>query len=308
MTLANPVIITYNAHGFTAGTAIRIVTTGSLPLPITAGTTYYVCSGATLLTNSFTVNTTSTCSSGLDTSAGAQSGTHTIGLTTSQKTNVDNIFVNFSKAIAAYERLIVSKNSAFDQYANGNEAALSVSQKRGLKVFIGKGNCVRCHSGSNFSDGGFHNLGVPQVGGYSGSNDQGRYDGLTGTTNFISGSNAVYSTATTYNDSYPSNNRVSGVTASSSDIGKFKTPTLRSVSQTPPYFHNGTFNSLWDVVNFYNFAGNAGNFPGTKDTILTTRRMTNEEMEDLVNFLMALDGEDLTNGLKSSTAPSTATW
>jgi cytochrome c peroxidase len=210
--------------------------------------------------------------------------------------HVDRIFANFGKAIAAYERLIVSKNSAFDQWANGNENAMTARQKRGLKIFITKGNCIRCHSGPNFSDGSFHNLGVPQVGGFSGTNDQGRYDGITTLT---TGSNSIYNSAGAYNDN-TTTNRVSGLSAASTDIGKFKTPTLRSVNKTPPYFHNGTFNSLWDVVNFYNFAGNAGNFPGTKDTILTTRHMTTEEMEDLVTFLGALEGEALSTSLTTS--------
>lgn len=210
--------------------------------------------------------------------------------------HVDRIFVNYGKAIAAYERKLVSKNSAFDQWAAGNENAMTASQKRGLKIFIGKGNCIRCHSGANFSDGAFHNLGVPQVGGFSGHNDLGRYTGIA---NLLSGANSVYNTASAYNDN-PSVNRVAGLIATDNDIGKFKTPTLRSVNKTPPYFHNGTFTSLWDVVNFYNFAGNAGSFPGTKDPILTTRRMTNEEMEDLVNFLKALEGEALPASLTTS--------
>jgi len=222
-----------------------------------------------------------------------------------QQGYVDKIFTNFGKAIAAYERLIVSKNSAFDRWAAGSESAMSVSQKRGLKAFIGKGNCIRCHSGPNFSDGAFHNLGVPQVGGFSNGDDDGRFDGIT---TLVSGANAFINSKTVHDDSASSTDRVSALSATSSTVGQFKTPTLRSVSQTGPYFHNGTFNSLWDVVNFYNFAGNAGNFPGTKDTILTTRRMTNEEMEDIMNFLNALDGETLSTTLTTSTAPTTASW
>ncbi|WP_245536829.1 cytochrome-c peroxidase [Turneriella parva] len=221
------------------------------------------------------------------------------------RVHVDRIFANFGKAIGAYEHLLVSKNSAFDQWAEGNENAMTVSQKRGLKIFIGKGNCIRCHSGPNFSDGSFHNLGVPQVGGYSGSNDQGRFTGVTKLLD--SADNGAFNTSTAFNDS-STTNRVSGLSAKTSDVGKFKTPTLRSVNKTPPYFHNGTFTSLWDVVNFYNFAGNAGSFPGTKDPILTTRRMTNEEMEDLVNFLKALEGEALSSTLTSNTAPTIASW
>jgi len=206
------------------------------------------------------------------------------------------MFANFGKAIGAYEHELVSKNSAFDQWAEGNENAMTTAQKRGLKVFIGKGNCVRCHSGSNFSDGSFHNLGVPQVGGALGVMDEGRYTGIADLT---TGANSTFNTNSSFNAT-PSVNRVSGLSRTDTDVGKFKTPTLRSVNKTPPYFHNGTFNSLWDVVNFYNFAGNAGNFPGTKDSILTTRRMTNEEMEDLVTFLKALEGEALASSLTTS--------
>lgn len=226
------------------------------------------------------------------------------GMSTADKQLIDAVFANFGKAIGAYEHLLVSRNSAFDQWAEGNEAAMTASQKRGLKIFIGKGNCVRCHSGPNFSDGSFHNLGVPQVGGALGVMDDGRYTGIADLT---TGANSTFNNNSSFNAT-PSVNRVSGLSRTDADIGKFKTPTLRSVNKTPPYFHNGTFNSLWDVVNFYNFAGNAGNFPGTKDPILTTRRMTNEEMEDLVNFLKALEGEPLPTSLTTNTAPTTQSW
>ncbi len=253
-------------------------------------------------------STTAVCASlavGQLTSANQYGKTAYAGLSATNQGHVDRIFANFGKAIGAYEHLLVSKNSAFDQWGEGNENAMTVSQKRGLKIFIGKGNCIRCHSGSNFSDGSFHNLGVPQVGGYSGSNDQGRYTGVTKLLD--AADNGAFNTSTAFNDS-AATNRVSGLSAQTSDIGKFKTPTLRSVNKTPPYFHNGTFTSLWDVVNFYNFAGNAGSFPGTKDPILTTRRLTNEEMEDLVNFLKALEGEALSGTLTSNTAATTASW
>lgn len=228
------------------------------------------------------------------------------GLSTAIQGRINLLFANFGKAIGAYEHQLVSKNSAFDKWAEGNENAMTVSQKRGLKIFINKGNCVRCHSGPNFSDGSFHNLGVPQVGGALGVLDDGRYTGIN---DLVSGSNSTFNTASTFNAA-PSVNRVSGLVRTDADTGKFKTPTLRSVNKTPPYFHNGTFNSLWDVVNFYNFAGNAGNFAGTKDTILTTRHMTNEEMEDLVNFLKALEGEALSTSLTTSPGGfgTTANW
>ncbi len=240
-----------------------------------------------------------------DTSGNLITGTTTFdSLSAANEVHVNTMFANFGKAIAAYERKLVSKNSSFDQWANGNEDAMSVSQKRGLKIFIGKGNCIRCHSGSNFSDGKFHNLGVPQVGGLSGSNDQGRFSGIEKLKSVAD--NGAFNTTTTFDSSGAATDKVSSLTAATSDTGAFKTPTLRSVNKTPPYFHNGTFSSLWDVANFYNFAGNAGNFPGTKDTILTTRHMTNEEMEDLVNFLKALEGEALSTSLTTGPCSGTA--
>jgi cytochrome c peroxidase len=295
------VTMTLNGHGFQNGAPIVLSTTGALPTGFTAGTTYFIRATAP---NTFELSATS--GGAAITPTGTQSGTHTIAFASAIKTQLDRILANFGKAIGAYEHLLVSKNSLFDQWVAGNENALSASQKRGLKVFIGKGNCVRCHSGPNFSDGIFHNLGVPQVGGLSGGNDLGRHDGIT---TLVSGANSTFNTTSIHN-SNASVNRVIGLSATEADKGKFKTPTLRSVNKTPPYFHNGTFSSLWDVVNFYNFAGNGGNFPGTKDTILTTRHMTNEEMEDLVNFLKALEGEALSDSLTKTNVPSTqiASW
>jgi cytochrome c peroxidase len=267
-----------------------------------AGVAYVICNSATYLAeyNAIfgTTDTGAVCAalpSGTPPSLlngwGRPTGSLYTSLTAGQRLSVDRIFANFGKAIAAYERKLVSKNSPFDQWANGNEAAMSAPQKRGLKLFIGKGNCVRCHSGPNFSDNDFHNLGVPQDGLIGSTFDYGRNIGITKLLTTTTAGNGYYNTASIYNDG--SANRVAGLSAASSHIGQFKTPTLRSVSMTAPYFHTGGFNSLWDVVNFYNFAGNGGNFPGTKDTRLTTRRMTNEEMEDLVEFLKALDGEAL---------------
>lgn len=67
---------------------------------------------------------------------------------------------NIAKAIAAYERTIISANSAFDRYVKGNEQALGNEAKRGLALFVGKANCIACHSGPNFTDDSFHNLGT----------------------------------------------------------------------------------------------------------------------------------------------------
>jgi cytochrome c peroxidase len=77
-------------------------------------------------------------------------------------------FDNVGRAIAAFERTFISDNSAFDQYIAGDETAMSPSAVRGMEIFVGKGNCTRCHDGANFTDDSFHNIGT-------GNDDPGRY-------------------------------------------------------------------------------------------------------------------------------------
>lgn len=86
-------------------------------------------------------------------------------------------FENVGKAIAAFERTVISDNAAFDQYIAGNKNAMSPSAVRGMEVFVGKGNCTRCHDGDNFTDDSFHNIGI-------GDGDPGRY-GITKNKNMM---------------------------------------------------------------------------------------------------------------------------
>ena len=83
---------------------------------------------------------------------------------------------NIAKAIAAYERTIISADSAFDRYVRGNDQALGIEAKRGLALFVGKANCIACHSGPNFTDDSFHNLGVRDA-------DPGREEIVSGVAN-----------------------------------------------------------------------------------------------------------------------------
>ena len=126
-----------------------------------------------------------------------------------------------AEAIAAYERTIISTNSAFDKFVLGDQKAMSEDAQRGLAVFKGKGRCILCHNDSNFTDNQFHNLGVPQVGPMK--EDLGRYN----------------------------------VTLRERDKGAFKTPTLRSITESAPYMHDGAFKTLEEVVDFSIKGGNA---------------------------------------------------
>lgn len=122
-----------------------------------------------------------------------------------------------ARAIATFERTVVSADAPFDAWIKGNEKAISESAKRGFDLFNTRGLCVRCHSGWNFTDDGFHDIGVP-------GDDIGRGKVLP---------------------------QVEAVHYA------FKTPTLRNVARRQPYLHDGSEKRLEDVVRFYNVGGKA---------------------------------------------------
>jgi cytochrome c peroxidase len=156
-----------------------------------------------------------------------------------------------AKAIAAYERTILSGNSAYDRFLAGEQRALSPAAQRGLALFEGKARCVTCHAGFNFTDESFHNLGVGME---QKDPDLGRYS----------------------------------VTKDEADKGAFKTPTLRDVARRPPYMHDGSLTGLEAVVAFYNQGGQKN--PWLSKAIQPLH-LTAEEQADLVAFLQALTGE-----------------
>ncbi len=167
---------------------------------------------------------------------------------------------NIGKAIASFQRTLVSGNSPADRFdVGGDEQALSDSAKRGLELFRGKARCTRCHSGFNFSDEKFHNLGI---GWDTNSVDLGRYM----------------------------------VTKNPEDIGAFKTPTLREISRTAPYMHDGRFGTLEEVVKFYNQGGISN--PHQDNTIIPLE-LTESEQQEVAAFLRSLNGE----GWQQVTAP-----
>src|SRR5438093_1905916 len=159
---------------------------------------------------------------------------------------------NIAKAIAAFERTLISTNSPFDRFIGGDKSALSEAAKRGLELFQGKARCVLCHNGPNFTDNKFHNIGVPQTGPLK--EDLGRY----------------------------------AVTKRESDRGAFKTPLLRSIALTAPYMHTGGFKTLEEVMEFYN---NGGEPVTGKDAFMTALNLTDQEKKDLVEFMNSLTGE-----------------
>jgi cytochrome c peroxidase len=156
-------------------------------------------------------------------------------------------------AIATFERTVLSGNSPWDRYAlGGDEDAMSESAIRGLELFEGKANCSRCHIGFNLTDNLFHNIGVGMA---AEKPDLGRFD----------------------------------VTKEEADRGWFKTPTLRDITRTAPYMHDGSVETLEEVMEFYVGGGEENPWLDTKNMEILD--LSDEEIADVIEFMKHLDGD-----------------
>jgi cytochrome c peroxidase len=153
-------------------------------------------------------------------------------------------------AIAAFERTVVTTDSKFDRYARGDHQALTPLERKGLEIFNGKGHCTSCHWGPYFSDGRFHNLGVPAKD--PKNPDKGRYD----------------------------------VTKDPRDMGAFKTPTVRDAARRAPYLHDGSEKTLESLIDFYDRGGGKD---ANLDPLMVPLGLTKLEKNALVAFIKALD-------------------
>jgi cytochrome c peroxidase len=163
---------------------------------------------------------------------------------------------NLARAIAAFERTLVSHDSAFDRYQAEDRSALDEGAVRGKALFFGRARCSTCHSGPNFTDGLFHNTGVLGA-------DIGR---------------AAFDRVGEFQmRPYPFFQMRRA----------FKTPGLRNVALTAPYQHDGSEATLEEVVRFYNLGGRD---PQSYGRALDIRplNLTESELGDLVSFLRAL--------------------
>jgi len=157
---------------------------------------------------------------------------------------------DIQRAIAAFERTLVTPDAAFDRYVTGDKQALTDQQKRGLILFIGKASCSQCHNGPNFTDNKFHSLGL-----------------LPGQTDDLDLGHFV-------------------VSKNPGDRHAFKTPSLRSSTDQSPFMHNGAIATLSDVIDFYDQGGG----PGAKSSLLFKLHLTAGEKDELLAFLRALAG------------------
>ena len=207
-------------------------------------------------------------------------------MTQADRDLVNLILANAGKAIAAYERLLVSRNAPIDKYVGGDYTALTAGAKRGLQLFIGKAGCVGCHSGATFSDQQFHNTGVSQMGPNVPATDNGRFDDLTRTL-----SNTFNGAGKFSDDQAAGAAKLAGMTPTEDLKGLFRTASLRQIDKTGVYMHDGVLATLEDVVHFYNIGGAATGFAGTKDPQMVPLNLSAAEETDLVEFLKSLTGE-----------------
>ena len=204
---------------------------------------------------------------------------------------INIIFSNAGKAIAAFEQTLVRSESPFDQFITAFKAGeldaipnYGVSEYRGLQLFVGRANCILCHSGPMFSDLQFHNLGLTPTA-WMDPTDRGRYDGIPIVEDDPFNGVGLYS-----DDPEAGQIKVGFIALDAEKLGQFKTPSLRNIALTPPYMHGGQLPTLEDVIEFYDQA-NQEPTVGHRDELLIPLGLTDQEKVDLVAFLESLTGE-----------------
>ncbi|OED66017.1 cytochrome-c peroxidase [Vibrio splendidus] len=196
---------------------------------------------------------------------------------------------NAWRAISAFERTMVQRDTPIDNYLLGDETALSESQLKGKALFEGKANCIACHNGSLASDQKFYNIGVPPSPWW---ND----DGLAQITFRFE----LYSKGVT-EEMYRTLKADPGAyfrAKRKEMLGKFRTPSLRYTKYTAPYMHNGTIPTLEAVIDFYDRGGVADDgrttgFPQTKSVLIQPLGLTEQDKKNLLSFVEAFSGEQI---------------
>ncbi len=208
------------------------------------------------------------------------------------KQDDEAVLVGVGKVMAAFQETLLTEHTPFDAFrdalARGDHAKASLyprEARRGLQIFIGKGNCSTCHTGPMFTNGEFHDIGVSHfIDGDSKRVDGGRHDGIK------------ILTASKYNLLGPYNDDATRASATKTahlkpehrNFGEFKVPSLRNVGYTGPYMHSGEMQSLNDVVRHYSEL-NVDRLHADGESLLKPLKLTARESADLVAFLQTLN-------------------
>ncbi|OEE70485.1 cytochrome-c peroxidase [Vibrio splendidus] len=196
---------------------------------------------------------------------------------------------NAWRAIAAFERTMIQRDTPIDNYLLGDKTALSESQLKGKALFEGKANCIACHNGALASDQKFYNIGVPPSPWW---NDEGLAQ--------ITFRFELYSKGVT-EEMYRTTKADPGAyfrAKRKEMLGKFRTPSLRYTKYTAPYMHNGTIPTLEAVIDFYDRGGVADDgrttgYPQTKSALIQPLGLTEQDKKNLLSFIEAFSGEQI---------------
>jgi cytochrome c peroxidase len=200
----------------------------------------------------------------------------------------ESVLAGIGKALAAFQETIVSGRTPFDDFRDALEKAdrpgaarYPLAAQRGLRLFVGRGNCSVCHFGPTFSNGEFHDTGVPFF--IRGGVDPGRHAGLKKL------QANVFNLLGAHSDDRSGSSAVKTrrVAVEHRNFGEFKVPSLRNVAQTAPYMHNGSLATLADVVRHYSGI-NPDRLHSDGESLLRPLRLSAEESADLVAFLESL--------------------
>lgn len=193
------------------------------------------------------------------------------------------------RALSAFQRTLTSTDSPIDEYLRGDKDALDEAQLRGMDLFNGKARCIMCHNGALASDEKFYNLGLPR---------QPLFSDIA--------KNQIGFRSQNYGAGLPeemfrktkSDLGLYHRTHNHEDAGLFRTQPLRFIEYTPPYYHHGVMDDLFEVVEFYNEGG--GEDYILKDMGFTTKtdrlkklNLSDEEIDDLVAFLEGFSGPEI---------------